>query len=141
MPCGQCATADSLRTHGPEPASEPLLIRPRPLSSGYNNNAPATSSGDSRADKGVRQHSSLPRLDGRRPVRLFGGEAQQVPTRSAARELKPEVRLKLKFKLRECKLCNYLKYPVAVDDAFSQVLARRGPTPNVSNCFFQVAIY
>ena len=41
MPCGQCATADSLRTHGPEP----LLIRPRPLS--HNSNAP----GDSRATR------------------------------------------------------------------------------------------
>jgi hypothetical protein len=41
MPCGQCATADSLRTHG----REPLLIRPRPLS--HNNNAP----GDSRATR------------------------------------------------------------------------------------------
>ena len=52
----QCsATADSLRTHGPEP----LLIRPRPLS----HNSIGT--WGQQGDKGVRQHSSLPRLDGK----------------------------------------------------------------------------
>ena len=42
-------------------------------------------------------------------------------------KLKPEVRLKLK--LLECQ-GNYLKYPLAVEDA-----------PSVSHCFFEVAIY
>ena len=42
-------------------------------------------------------------------------------------KLKPEVRLMLK--LPECQ-CNYLKYPLAVEDA-----------PSVSHCFFKVAIY